>query len=122
MAQEEVGPCHLGRQFPDRFSLGQQRRLALARAFSAAPDLPLLDESFVSLDLDLVQGMLILTERSLSGRQITTILVTHTPAEAKRLATRMVRQKVRAARLAPFPRHSCDGRLGLDYTRSELWI
>lgn len=102
-ALDEVGLGHLGQQFPDQLSLGQQRRLALARAFSATPDLLLLDEPFVSLDPELVEEMLILTERLLARRRIATVLVTHTPAEAKRLATRMVRLHGSPARLKPMP-------------------
>lgn len=102
-ALNDVGLGHLGQQFPDQLSLGQQRRLAFARALSAAPDLLLLDEPFVSLDPELVEEMLTLTERLLAGRQIATVLVTHTPAEAKRLATRMGRLQGRPARLETMP-------------------
>jgi len=88
---EEVGLGDLADRFPGQLSLGQQRRLALARALAASPDLLLLDEPFVSLDPDLVEEMLSLTERLLAARDVATILVTHTESEARRLATRFAR-------------------------------
>lgn len=102
-ALDEVGLAPLGGQFPNQLSLGQQRRLSLARAFSATPDLLLLDEPFVSLDPDLVEEMLSLTERLLAARSIATVLVTHTQAEAKRLATRRARLTGRPATLEILP-------------------
>jgi NitT/TauT family transport system ATP-binding protein len=87
----EVGLSDFADRFPGQLSLGQQRRLSLARAFSAAPDMLLMDEPFVSLDVSLVSEMLDLTERLLASRAIATVFVTHAMAEAERLATRIVR-------------------------------
>ncbi len=94
MAREALGEVGLGDfadRFPGQLSLGQQRRLSLARAFSAAPDMLLMDEPFVSLDGSLVEEMLSLTARLLASRAISTVFVTHAIAEAQRLATRIVR-------------------------------
>ena len=44
--------------FPRSLSLGQQRRLALARAFAGRPELLIMDEPFVSLDPVLADAML----------------------------------------------------------------
>lgn len=93
-AREALGEVGLGDfadRFPGQLSLGQQRRLSLARAFSATPDMLLMDEPFVSLDPSLVDEMLSLTEKLLSSRAIATVLVTHAMPEADRLATRIVR-------------------------------
>ncbi len=90
-ALSEVGLLDLADRFPGQLSLGQQRRLSLARAFSAAPDVLLMDEPFVSLDTSLVGEMLDLTERLLASRAIATVFVTHAMIEAERLATRIVR-------------------------------
>jgi len=90
-ALAEVGLDGRGALFPRQLSLGQQRRLALARAFVTAPDLLLLDEPFVSLDASLVGEMLALTERLIAATRPATVFVTHSAAEAERLATRILR-------------------------------
>ena len=89
-ALRDVGLGGRGADFPDQLSLGQQRRLALARAFAMRPDLLLLDEPFVSLDPDLVEEMMALFARLRAARKVATILVTHVEDEAKRLASRIV--------------------------------
>jgi NitT/TauT family transport system ATP-binding protein len=90
-ALAEVGLAGLGDLYPRQLSLGQQRRLALARAFAAGPDLLLMDEPFVSLDAARVAEMLALTERLIAAARPATVFVTHAAAEAERLATRTLR-------------------------------
>ena len=102
-ALAEVGLAGLEDRFPAQLSLGQQRRLAIARAFSAEPDLLLLDEPFVSLDPALAEDMLRLTERLLRDHPVAAILVTHSTDEARRLATRRAVLEGRPARLRPLP-------------------
>lgn len=75
-------------QFPRQMSLGQQRRLALARAFAAGPDILLMDEPFASLDAETRDRMLALTGALLDGTGAGLVLVTHDPAEAQALAAR----------------------------------
>ncbi|WP_429820506.1 ABC transporter ATP-binding protein [Ensifer sp. B1-9] len=96
---EDVGLAGLGDRFPGMLSLGQQRRLSLARAFACAPDLLLMDEPFVSLDPDLASEMMALFERLIGARPCATLLVTHVQAEAERLAGRVLRLEGRPARL-----------------------
>lgn len=96
---EDVGLAGLGERFPGMLSLGQQRRLSLARAFACAPDLLLMDEPFVSLDPALASEMMGLFERLLAKRPCATLLVTHVRAEAERLASRILRLEGRPARI-----------------------
>lgn len=72
-------------QFPRQMSLGQQRRLALARAFAAQPDILLMDEPFASLDPDTATRMIALTATLLDRSGAGLILVTHDEAEPARL-------------------------------------
>ena len=86
----DVGLADRADTFPNRLSLGQQRRLALARAFAVHPDLLLLDEPFVSLDPALTSDMMMLFRRLRDTYPVTTILVTHVEEEARKLADRIV--------------------------------
>lgn len=88
---DRVGLSGHATQFPRQMSLGQQRRLALARAFAARPDILLMDEPFASLDEDTRARMLALTAGLLDGSGAGLVLVTHDPAEARALAARPLR-------------------------------
>ncbi|PRD40182.1 UNVERIFIED_CONTAM: ssuB1 [Trichonephila clavipes] len=90
-ALARVGLADKATALPGELSLGQQRRLALARAFAAQPDVLLMDEPFVSLDPALTDDMMALLEAERARRPMATILVTHAPAEAARLADRLLR-------------------------------
>jgi NitT/TauT family transport system ATP-binding protein len=89
-ALAEVGLSGREADFPNQLSLGQQRRLSLARAFAVKPDLLLMDEPFVSLDPVLVEEMMALFITLRDAHDVATILVTHVDAEAKKLADRIV--------------------------------
>lgn len=82
------GKCGL---FPGQLSLGQQRRLSLARAFVGQPELLILDEPFVSLDRETADAMMSLTETLIADAQPATLFVTHDANEAERLSTRTAR-------------------------------
>ena len=96
-----VGLAGRGDAFPGQLSLGQQRRLALARAFAGNPQGLVLDEPFVSLDAETAEAMLALTERLIAEARPATLLVTHAQAEATRLADRIFRLDGRPATLMP---------------------
>lgn len=96
---EEAARAMLGRVglggkaglFPGQLSLGQQRRVALARAFVGRPELLVLDEPFVSLDPATAEEMMALTEGLIAEVRPAVLLVTHLYAEAERLGQRIRR-------------------------------
>jgi ABC-type nitrate/sulfonate/bicarbonate transport system ATPase subunit len=90
-ALARVGIADRADLFPRQLSLGQQRRVALARAFAGDPALLVMDEPFASLDPATAEEMLALTERLIAESRPATIFVTHSDAEAARLATRVLR-------------------------------
>ncbi|MCF7701838.1 ABC transporter ATP-binding protein [Loktanella sp. M215] len=89
-ALREVGLSDFADRFTDQLSLGQQRRLSLARAFACDPDLMLLDEPFVSLDAAAADDMMTLFAALRARHNMASILVTHATDEAQRLATRIL--------------------------------
>lgn len=89
-ALERVGLAGRGDAFPGHLSLGQQRRLSLARAFAGVPELLIMDEPFVSLDPEMAEQMMALTEQLIAETRPATLFVTHAEAEAARLATRVL--------------------------------
>ena len=58
-----------------------------------------MDEPFVSLDPALADEMMTLFETLRARRRVTTLIVTHVQAEARRLATRILRLEGSPARL-----------------------
>jgi len=70
-------------------SLGQARRVALARAFAVKPDLLVLDEPFVSLDAALAKHLQEELAALVTSRRVTTLIVTHSMDEAIGLADRL---------------------------------
>jgi len=85
-----VGLPEAGPRFPNTLSLGQARRVSLARAFAMRPDTLLLDEPFASLDRESAGRMQALLLDLLRDHPARLLLVTHDPMEAARLATRVV--------------------------------
>ncbi len=75
--------------YPGELSLGQARRVALARAFAVKPDLLVLDEPFVSLDDALAERLRDELATLVTSRRVTTLLVTHNLDEAIGLADRV---------------------------------
>jgi NitT/TauT family transport system ATP-binding protein len=86
-----VGLGDAAAAYPERLSLGMQRRAALARAFILDPGVLLMDEPFVSLDAPTAQALRALLRKLSSGRAVTVLFVTHNTMEAIALATRIVR-------------------------------
>ena len=86
-----VGLSGIGPAYPERISLGMQRRVALARAFVLEPDILLMDEPFVSLDEPTAVGLRQLLIDLWTRRPTTVLFVTHDRTEAVTLATRILR-------------------------------
>ncbi|WP_269585454.1 ABC transporter ATP-binding protein [Roseibium sp. Sym1] len=85
-----VGLIEKAEMYPGQLSLGQQRRLALARAFAGRPELLILDEPFASLDEKTAAQMIALTRDLLKDVRPATLFVTHERDEARQLADRVL--------------------------------
>lgn len=101
VALEQVGLGDKGMHYPRQLSLGQQRRLALARTFLSKTDLVLLDEPFTSLDPQLKADMLELTRDLLDQSGATLIHVTHDATETDTLGTQAIHMHGTPATLQP---------------------
>lgn len=86
---EEVGLGDRSEHKPSELSVGQQQRVAMARALANSPRIILADEPTGSLDPDLAKEMVSHLAR-LNAEGITVVMVTHDPAVAAR-AGRQVR-------------------------------
>ncbi|MBJ6143316.1 ATP-binding cassette domain-containing protein [Hymenobacter sp. BT559] len=75
---------------PAALSGGQQQRVALARALARRPRLLLLDEPLSALDLPTRLRLQQALGEVHRQYQLTTVLISHDPAEIARLATRVV--------------------------------
>ena len=100
-ALARVGLADREDHFPGQLSLGQQRRLSLARAFAGSPEVLVMDEPFVSLDAETSGRMLDLAADLIAEAQPAALLVTHNPAEAARLADRVLHLSGTPATLGP---------------------
>ena len=85
--------------FPRQLSGGQQRRVALARAFVNDPDLLLLDEPFQSLDAPTAQHLRELLLALWARRRPTILFVTHDLREALSLGDRVLFLSARPGRV-----------------------
>ena len=77
------------RHYPGELSLGLARRAALARAFAVEPELLVLDEPFVSLDVELATRLRAELAELVARRPVTTLLVSHDVDEVIGLADRV---------------------------------
>lgn len=98
---DKVGIADKADLFPGQLSLGQQRRLALARAFAGDPEFLIMDEPFVSLDPKTAEVMLALTEALIDEVRPATLFVTHARSEAERLKARILELRGTPATLVP---------------------
>lgn len=78
----QVGLAGFGRRWPRELSGGMRKRVDLARAYAANPDVLLLDEPFGSLDVLTKEEMQILFVRTWAEENKPAIFVTHDVEEA----------------------------------------
>ena len=86
---ERLGLARLARSFPHELSGGERQRVALARAMAPKPSLLLMDEPFSSLDSRLRDDVRRHTLDLVRQTGTTTLIVTHDPDEAMRIADRI---------------------------------
>jgi thiamine transport system ATP-binding protein len=89
-ALAQVGLADMGARKPAQLSGGQQSRAALARLLLSDRPLILMDEPFAALGPGLRADMLDLAIATLGGAGRTLVLVTHDPADARRLGGGLV--------------------------------
>jgi thiamine transport system ATP-binding protein len=89
-ALAEVGLAGLGARLPGQLSGGQRQRVALARALLRNRPVLMLDEPFAALGPGLRAEMLDLVDRIRAEQGATLLMVTHDPADARRIAPQTV--------------------------------
>lgn len=89
-ALSRVGLEHYANEFPHTLSGGEQQRVALARSIAPRPGVLLMDEPFSNLDRRMRDAIRDETVAILRENGATTIVVTHDPEEAMRIADRIV--------------------------------
>ncbi|WP_230532004.1 ABC transporter ATP-binding protein [Microvirga roseola] len=89
-ALSRVGLEHYAGEYPHTLSGGEQQRVALARSIAPRPGVLLMDEPFSNLDRRMRDAIRDETVAILRETGATTIVVTHDPEEAMRIADRIV--------------------------------
>jgi len=88
---ELLGIAHLLKRKPAGLSGGERQRIALGRALSARPQVLCLDEPLSALD-EATRGRMVELLRAVQNHEhLTTLHITHNPAEAEALGTHVMR-------------------------------
>ncbi len=124
-ALSSLGACsieHLASRKPSRVSVGQQQRIALARALAVRPKLLLLDEPFSGLDIVIKAKLFDEIQMHCVNFGITLLLVTHDPLEATALCSRaLVIENARLAECGPLDDLLCKPTSNLLRSFVEHW-
>jgi ABC-type nitrate/sulfonate/bicarbonate transport system ATPase subunit len=117
---ERVGLTGRGNDYPRQLSIGQQQRVAVARALCIRPDVLFMDEPFSSLDELTASRMREELLELWNELRATVVFVTHNPLEATFLADRIIIMTsgpgrivadYRVSDLVPRPRNGDDPRV-----------
>ncbi len=84
---EAMGVRHVARRKPGQMSIGEQQRVAVARALAHRPSILLADEPTGSLDSDNASALLALLADANAREGQTIVMITHSP-DAAAFATR----------------------------------
>ncbi|MBS3964881.1 MAG: ATP-binding cassette domain-containing protein [Methylomonas sp.] len=119
----QLEPCQ--HDYPQRLSLGMQRRVAIIRAFAINPDLLLMDEPFVSLDAPAARQIRKLLRCLWQQRPHTVLFVTHDVREAIALADRLIflspsPMQTLADIAVDIPREQRDDEVAIDTFKTRL--
>jgi thiamine transport system ATP-binding protein len=90
LALQRVGLKTLAHRKPGELSGGERQRIALARVLVRDKPVLLLDEPFAALGPSLRCDMLDLVAELHKEKQLTTLMVTHAPDDAKRIADQVM--------------------------------
>ncbi len=86
-----LGIGHLLDRWPRTLSGGEAQRVAIGRALLSRPRFLLLDEPLSSLDRARREEIMVAIEHVRDVLRLPILMVTHDPAEAERIGTRVVR-------------------------------
>ena len=98
---DQVGLADRGHHRSGELSGGEQQRVALARALITRPQLLLADEPTGDLDMDTAAGIFELLERLHKQHELTSLIVTHNPAFARRCQRVLRMAKAGVKEVAP---------------------
>lgn len=112
-------------EYPERLSVGMNRRVAIIRAFAVNPDLLLMDEPFVSLDPPTARDVRALLLQLWQQRPHTVLFVTHDLREAIALADRLIflastPMRVISDIVVPIPRTQRHDEIAIESFRQQL--
>ncbi|MHC6177743.1 ATP-binding cassette domain-containing protein [Glutamicibacter sp. X7] len=87
---ERIGLPDMAARKPAELSGGQRQRVALARALAAGPRMLMVDEPFVSLDVEAAADMRTLLRHELDRTKTRTIVISHSAVDAVELADELI--------------------------------